>query len=69
MLISLEIASGTALAMTGPTDNRGEVGKWQGGFSALPFANLFHLKAKKRHCDSEEARDREKQSLKIYTRL
>jgi hypothetical protein len=67
--ISLEIASGIALAMTEPTGKREEVGRWQGGFSALPSANLFHIKVKGRHCDPDEAQDREKQSLKIYTRL
>jgi hypothetical protein len=66
---SLEIASGIALAMTEPTDNREEVGRWQGGYSALPSANLFHIKMKECHCDPDEARDWEKQSLKIYTQL
>jgi len=67
--ISTEIALGIALAMTERTDNREEVGRWQGGFSALPSANLFHLKVKECHCDPDEARGREKQSVKIYTRI
>jgi hypothetical protein len=58
-----------ALAMTKPTGNKEEVGRWQSGLSALPSDNLFHIKVKERHCDPDEARDREKQSLKIYTLL
>jgi|GEM_PF-2317198 len=67
--ISLEIASGIALAKTELTDNGEEVGSRQGGEAALPAANLFHIKVKEHHCEPDEARDREKQSLKIYIRL
>jgi len=55
--------------MTEPTGNREEVGRWQGGEAALPSANLFHIKVKERHCDPDEARDREKQSLMKKTLL
>jgi hypothetical protein len=55
--------------MTEPSGDREEVGIWQGGEAALLSANLFHIKVKERHCDPDEARDWEKQSLKIYTRL
>jgi hypothetical protein len=55
--------------MTELIDNGEEVGRRQGGEATLPSANLFHKKVKKRYCDSDEARDREKQSQKIYTRL
>ncbi|WP_291857183.1 hypothetical protein [Marinilabilia sp.] len=51
-----------------PVDGE-EVGRGQGGNAALPSANLFHIKVKVRHCDPDEARDREKQSLYRHTRL
>jgi hypothetical protein len=37
-----------ALAMTDSLGDRKEVGRWQGGFPALPSANLFHTKVKER---------------------
>jgi hypothetical protein len=55
--------------MTEPAGYREEFGRRQGGEAALPSAKLFHKKVKERHCDPDEARDREKQSLKIYTLL
>jgi len=58
-----------ALVMTEPPGDREEVGRWQGADAALPSANLFPIKEKERHCDPGEARDREKQSLKIHTLL
>jgi hypothetical protein len=33
-----------------PVDGE-EVGRGQGGITALPSANLFHIKVKVRHCE------------------
>jgi len=55
--------------MTELIDNGEEVGRRQGGETAMPSANLFQIKVKECHCDPDEARDREKQSIEIYTRL
>jgi hypothetical protein len=52
-----------ALAMTEPPGDREEVGRWQGGFSALPSANLFHINVKKRHCEGSA-----RSNLYKYTR-
>jgi hypothetical protein len=48
-----EIASGKALAKS-PVD-REEVGRVQGGITALHSANLFSIKVKVRHCERSEA--------------
>jgi hypothetical protein len=62
--LPLEIASGIALAMTEPPGDSEEVGRWQGADAALPSANLVPIKMNGCHCDPDEARGREKQSLK-----
>jgi hypothetical protein len=49
--VFLEIASGQALAMTPFHFYMEEVGRWQGGFLALPSANLFSVTGRFRHCE------------------